>query len=146
MDESASARYFSVDVNPQTTHIAQQIAAHAGLADRITYLVGAQGLGSPEVLSALQKAAPRGFDCVFIDHYKPCYLPDLRLLEKAGLLRVGTRVIGDNIIYPGAPEYLAYVQQSPCYKTELIQTQLEYSDQADAVTISDVVSTSFGTE
>jgi len=44
-----------------------------------------------------------GFDFVFLDHCKECYLPDLQSLEQLGLIRRGTTVMADNVIYPGAP-------------------------------------------
>ena len=58
---------------------------------------------------------------------------DLQLLESHGLLRKGTVILADNIIYPGAPEYLEYVQGSEKYNTEVIHSTLEYSDKEDAL-------------
>jgi len=43
---------------------------------------------------------------IFIDHAKERYLPDLLLVEKAGLLQKGSVLIADNVIIPGAPDYL----------------------------------------
>jgi predicted O-methyltransferase YrrM len=40
---------------------------------------------------------------VFLDHCKPCLLPDLRRMEVLGLVAPGTVVVADNVIYPGAP-------------------------------------------
>lgn len=45
----------------------------------------------------------QGFDFVFLDHCKDCYLPDLQALEGLGLIRRGTTVMADNVMYPGAP-------------------------------------------
>ena len=72
-------------------------------------------------------------DFVFIDHWKDLYLKDLKLLESHGLLRKGTLILADNIIFPGAPDYLEYVQSSEKYQTELIHSTLEYSDKEDAI-------------
>ena len=36
-------------------------------------------------------------DVLFVDHAKERYLPDLRLIEEAGLLRDGSVVCADNV-------------------------------------------------
>ncbi|XP_038068898.1 catechol O-methyltransferase-like [Patiria miniata] len=72
-------------------------------------------------------------DFVFIDHWKGAYLRDLKLLESLSLLRKGTVVLADNIIFPGAPDYLEYVQKSENYQTEMIHSTVEYSDWEDAL-------------
>lgn len=50
-----------------------------------------------------QQQQQPGFDFVFLDHCKECYLPDLQSLERLGLIQRGTTVMADNVIYPGAP-------------------------------------------
>jgi len=51
-------------------------------------------------------------DLLFLDHLKPLYGPDLRLAEELGLVGKGTVLCADNVIWPGAPEYLEYVRSS----------------------------------
>ena len=50
------------------------------------------------------------FDMILIDHDKAAYLSDFKLLDKFGAIQKGTLVIGDNIVFPGAPDYLKYFQ------------------------------------
>jgi predicted O-methyltransferase YrrM len=45
---------------------------------------------------------------IFLDHEKTVYLQDFHLLESYGVIKKGTIVIADNIIYPGVPNYLSY--------------------------------------
>ena len=56
------------------------------------------------------------------------------------LLKSGSVVIGDNIKFPGAPEFLHSVTSSSAYVTTVHDTVLEYQSgekpQADAVTVS----------
>ncbi len=40
-------------------------------------------------------------DFCFVDHLKDCYLSDVQLLEGSELLRPGSCVVADNILYPG---------------------------------------------
>jgi len=51
-------------------------------------------------------------DMVFIDHVKNLYLQDLMTLSSYGSIQKGTVVVGDNIVYPGAPDYLNYFKNS----------------------------------
>ncbi len=62
----------------------------------------------------------------------------LKLIEGAGGIAKGTIVIGDNIIYPGAPDYLDYFKMiaSDKYKSILYHSFLEYSSRPDAVLVS----------
>ena len=76
------------------------------------------------------------FDMIFIDHLKKLYLPDLKWMEQRGLITKGTVVVGDNIIIPGAPDYLQYFRESKDYESVLYHGNLEYCDSPDAVLVS----------
>lgn len=90
---------------------------------------------------ASRLGGPAGF--VFEDHCKPCYLPDLLTMEDLGIVAHGTVVVADNVIYPGAPEFLAHVV-APAYETKLIEAAYEYDQkwnpswepQRDAMSVS----------
>ena len=45
-------------------------------------------------------------------------------------------MIGDNIIYPGAPDYLQYFKESKDYESVLYHSNIDHSDKADAVLVS----------
>ena len=47
---------------------------------------------------------------MFIDHDKDAYLPDLERILDRGWLHPGSVVVADNIRFPGAPEYRAFMQ------------------------------------
>ena len=66
-------------------------------------------------------------DMVFFDHCKECYLPDLKRFEEAGLIQPGTVVVADNVVYPGAPDFLDYEDTARgAYVTELLDAPFEY--------------------
>lgn len=47
-------------------------------------------------------------------------------------------MVADNVIMPGAPDYLEYVQKSDRYTTKLEWSKIEYNDTIDdAVAISE---------
>lgn len=59
---------------------------------------------------------PLKFDMVFLDHVKPMYTNDLKLLEDEGLVGPGTTLVADNVVKPGNPAYLSYVRATPASK------------------------------
>ncbi len=67
------------------------------------------------------------FDVIFIDHWKDLYLQDFLEMEKLGAIGVGTTVIGDNIIYPGSPDYLEHLRGHRKYDSVLYHSYLEYT-------------------
>ena len=80
------------------------------------------------------------FDVIFFDHWKNVYLKDLEFLEKEGVVKSGTVLIADNVVTPGAPDYLAYVKESNRYESVLYHSQLEYSPSIpDAVLVSKTI-------
>jgi catechol O-methyltransferase len=78
---------------------------------------------------------------VLIDHEKSRYVPDMQALEESKLLKKGGVVAADNILIPGAPEYLAYVKEKPAvYRTTMFEATIEYNDWVkDAVAFSEVL-------
>jgi len=103
---------FSIELNPANAEIARRIAAHAGVANRITFIVGSLGDGG-RTLAELREAhgfSERSVDFVFVDHAKEAYLPDLMRIMDAGWLHPGSVVVADNVRFPGAPRYRRYME------------------------------------
>lgn len=105
-------RVCSVEFNAANAGLARRIVAHAGAADRVSFIVGTLGDGGA-TLDRL--ARDHGFDkgaldFVFIDHDKAVYLSDLKLILERAWLHRGSVVVADNVKVPGAPEYRAYMQ------------------------------------
>ena len=40
-------------------------------------------------------------------------------------------VVADNVVYPGAPDFLEYVRGSPDYECENFPAKVEYSNRTD---------------
>jgi catechol O-methyltransferase len=107
-----TAHVYSVEMAEANAVNSRRIWQHAGVADRITCVVGTIGDGG-KTLDAL---AAHGFgagciDFLFLDHDKNAYLSDLHSLLSRGWLRQGTIVVADNVKIPGAPKYRAYMRQ-----------------------------------
>ncbi|CAF3499856.1 unnamed protein product [Rotaria socialis] len=128
------ARFITIEMNPLSAAIAAQLHEHAGVTSRITCIVGS----TDNVIPTLsEQFAIQSFDLIFIDHWKEVYLRDLQLLEQMKLIASGTVVVADNVITPGAPDYLAYIRNNPNYESIFHEAMLEYTDtHKDGVEIS----------
>ncbi|MGB8388595.1 O-methyltransferase [Mycobacterium sp.] len=125
-----NAQVYSVELAEANAGNARRIWAHAGIADRVTCVVGTLGDGG-RTLDAL--ANDHGFgsgalDFVFIDHDKDAYLDDLTSILERGWLQPGTVVVADNVRVPGAPKYREYMrrQQGRMWNTVEHKAHLEY--------------------
>jgi catechol O-methyltransferase len=125
-----NARIVSIEFNPDNAAIARRILDHAGVGNRVSIVVGTLGDGGKTVaaLRSIHGFGPACIDLLFVDHDKAAYLPDLRLILQQGWLRRGALVVADNIRFPGAPEYRAYMQQNEgkLWRTAEHDTHLEY--------------------
>ncbi len=125
-----TAQIVSIEFSAANAEIARRIFEHAGVGDRVTVVVGTLGDGG-KTIDALRNAHGFGagsVDLVFIDHAKDAYLPDLQLILQQGWLRPGALVVADNIKFPGAPEYRAYMVENEGKRWRTIEheTHVEY--------------------
>uniref|UniRef100_W5NBA7 catechol O-methyltransferase n=1 Tax=Lepisosteus oculatus TaxID=7918 RepID=W5NBA7_LEPOC len=118
------ARLITLEFNPANAAVARQVIAWAGLEHKVQLVEGSSGDLIPQMR---EKFGIDSFDLVFLDHWKDWYLPDTRLMEELGLLHKGSVLLADNVICPGAPEYLAYVRSSPRYDSRYFKSHLEYT-------------------
>jgi catechol O-methyltransferase len=124
------ASVYSVELAEANATIARRIWAHAGVADRVTCIVGTIGDGGTTTAAMI---AEHGFargelEFLFIDHHKSAYVEDLKTILGLGWLRQGSIVVADNIVYPGAPRYRRYMheQQGKLFDTVEHKAHLEY--------------------
>jgi catechol O-methyltransferase len=127
-----AAKIFTVELSAANAAVAQRIWTHAGVADRITCVVGTVGDGGHtlDALHAEHGFAPGTLDLLFIDHDKNAYLADLLAIAGRGWLHRGSIVVADNVGFPGAPKYRAYMreQQGKGWQTIEHRTHVEYQD------------------
>ncbi|KAB8273779.1 S-adenosyl-L-methionine-dependent methyltransferase [Aspergillus minisclerotigenes] len=88
-------RYLSLELNPEWAAIANMLIELAGLRDFVSKI-----------------------ELMFLDHYKPAYLTDLKLCEHHGMIVPGSVLAAGNVLYPGNPPYLEYVRSSVEQKRE----------------------------
>jgi len=128
------ALFVTIEADSLSAEIARSLHEYAGVGDRIKIINGY----TENVLPRLkQDFHVKSFDFIFMDHFGSIYLRDLKMLEELGLITSGTMIVADNVIMPGAPDYLAYVRNSPNYTTTLHEENIEYSeDVRDGVEVS----------
>jgi catechol O-methyltransferase len=124
------AHLHSIEFNAANAEVADRILAHAGVADRVTVVVGTLGDGG-DTISALESEhgfGERSLDFVFVDHDKDEYLPDVERILERGWLRPGAVVVADNVKFPGAPGYRDYMREHEggLWRTTEHETHVEY--------------------
>jgi catechol O-methyltransferase len=124
------AKVYSVELAPPNAANARRIWEHAGVADRVTCVVGTIGDGGQtlDVLANEYGFTSGALDFVFLDHDKDAYLADLLSIVDRGWLHAGSIVVADNVRVPGAPKYRQYMreQQGKHWRTVEHKTHLEY--------------------
>ena len=115
----------TIELNPDSAAAARRIHEHAGVANRIQIVVDSTDHAIPRLS---QQFHIDSFDFIFIDHHKEAYLPDLKLLETVGLIKKGTMIVADNILFPGAPDYVNYICNNPRYTSNFYESTLEYDN------------------
>ncbi len=124
------ARVVSVELSAANAAVAQRIWTHAGVADRVTCVVGTIGDGGRtlDTLQTRHGITAGALDFLFIDHDKDAYLSDLLAILDRGWLHPGSVVVADNVGFPGSPKYRAYMadQQDRAWRTVEHRTHVEY--------------------
>lgn len=117
--KNGGKQYLSIEKNPEMAAVANQLVELAGLRDYVRVIVGA----SSEVLKELvtERKEIDTVELMFIDHWQSLYLPDLWLLEELDVLKPGKScILADNVIMPGAPAYLAWINATPQEKKDIL--------------------------
>ena len=126
----AHARLYSIEYSPANAEIARRIWDHAGVGDRLTVVVGTLGDGGATIdrLRSDFGFTAGALDFVFVDHDKSAYLSDLERILEEGWLHPGSVVVADNVKFPGAPAYRAYLEtaEGKTWRTTEHDTHVEY--------------------
>lgn len=118
---SQNFRIATVDVSAENQAVAQRLAELAGLKEFVDFILLKSDFKSkPDQLALLSKSQA---NFVFLDHEKEVYLSDLIMLEEARIVKEGTFVAADNVLFFGLEEYRSHMQH---LATEgIVSTRLE---------------------
>ncbi|KAL9026559.1 MAG: hypothetical protein Q9196_004790 [Gyalolechia fulgens] len=122
--KAGGKRYFSLERNPEFAAVIMSLVDLAGLTDIVKVVVGS----SAESIKRLYAEGLHHIDLIFLDHWKPAYVTDLKLCEHLRLVSPGTVLAADNVIKPGNPPYLGYVRSSVDQKRQGNSEQLTKVD------------------
>ena len=112
----------------------------AGLRERVTLL---RARASDAIPTLQRELDGRRIDVLFIDHAKQEYLPDLKRVEEAGLLRAGSVIAADNVVFFGLDDYVDHVRNSGRYSSSRTYTaSLEYDGRPKGEAFADGVEVS----
>ncbi len=126
------SRLITADPNAVSHAVSTALVKFAGLDDRVDVFYGY----SHNLLKKL-KSENVDIDFLFLDHLKDFYLSDFLLAEKLDLLSHNATVVGDNIKFPGCPEFKEHMKAHKNYDTVVHETFVEYSNYIqDEVTVS----------
>jgi len=115
-------QYLSLELNPEMAAVSSILVDLAGLRDFVRIVIGSSNESLIRLVQQEKKISQ--IELLFIDHWKDAYLPDLQLLEEFNVLKPGVSVLAaDNVIFPGAPEYLQWVRASPAQKREMVKNK-----------------------
>lgn len=119
----------SIDVDPESSRIAAEMAHLAGVADRTSFLNGK----ARERIDDLSEP----FDVVFLDHWKSLYREDMERVLERGLLRPDAVVIADNVgpLF-GTNEYVPWMQARSDFESRYVESHIEYQEIEDGVLVS----------
>ncbi|EED94176.1 predicted protein, partial [Thalassiosira pseudonana CCMP1335] len=95
-----NSHLFTVEINPEYAKVAAEMARLSGLNGKITV---------HEISYNGHDTDVDTIDFLFIDHDKDMYKADLIKLESAGLVRQGTKVVADNVLFAQIDDYIEYV-------------------------------------
>jgi catechol O-methyltransferase len=121
-------RLYSIEFSAANANIVRRVLSHAGASDRVTVIHGSLGDGGTTIARLNQELTPGALDLVFVDHAKDAYVPDLKRILEARWLHAGSVVVADNVGFPGAPEYKAFMaeQEGTLWRTVTHETHAEY--------------------
>jgi catechol O-methyltransferase len=124
------AQVVSVELSAANADNARRVWHHAGVADRVSCVVGTIGDGgrTMDALSEKYGFGAAAVDLVFIDHDKNAYHADLLSILDRGWLHPGSIVMADNMGIPGSPRYRRYMREEDGMHWSTVEhrTHVEY--------------------
>jgi predicted O-methyltransferase YrrM len=130
MLSSSDGKVVTIEINKSVAEAANKNIEDAGLSDKIEIIIG-------NALDVIPKLDQR-FQLMFLDAAKDEYLRYLKSAEKK-CLEKGAVVVADNVKVSKNEmlDYLEYVRYSGLYKSETIETILEFTPNIkDAIEVS----------
>jgi catechol O-methyltransferase len=116
-EATSNSVYWSLEADPVFAGIIMNLVDLAGLSDVVKVITGK----AADSLTRLKEEGKlETVDMLFLDHVEDLYVTDLQVAESLGLLKMGSHIVADNVLRPGAPEYKQYVKAHESMETRAI--------------------------
>jgi predicted O-methyltransferase YrrM len=129
--DSGEIKVVTIEIDKNNADIARGNIKDADLLNKIELING-------DALKVIPKLG-YNFDLLFLDAAKDQYLEYLKICEEVGIIKSDAIIIADNVAISKNEmmDYLEYVRNSGKYKSETIETTLEFSkDVKDVMEVS----------
>lgn len=103
-------RVVSIEVDPLHVTIVRNMVEYAGMTDHVDVWTGYCYDVIPHLVDTY---GLHSFGMVFMDQKGTRFHTDLQLMEELGLLADGAVVLADNVLKPGAPQYIWHLARGP---------------------------------
>ena len=120
--KGSEVKVFSFEKEPKCAAITSSFVELAGLKGVVDVVVGSADV---EFRRLTEEGTLTSVDMLLLDHWEKLYVDDLKVVEELGLLKEGSVIVADNVVCPGAPEYLEYVRGGKASKALLCYTSRE---------------------
>uniref|UniRef100_A0A0G4IF16 catechol O-methyltransferase n=1 Tax=Chromera velia CCMP2878 TaxID=1169474 RepID=A0A0G4IF16_9ALVE len=116
-------RLVTVEKDKDTAAVAREVLSIAGLSNRVEVIQAA----FRDVASEIPKKLGGPADVLFMDHWKNDYVKDVGVSEDVGLFKEGSLLAADNVLYPGAPGFIDWLDENEAaFKWQLLDVPFEY--------------------
>jgi catechol O-methyltransferase len=129
IDETFEFHIYTTEVSLKLANVAQSVFRMAKMEQVITPIL-MKADGKESLSAALKENGVTGVDFLLLDHAKNLYLSDVKDLEAAGLLKAGSRVAADNVVFNKLDSYRYHMEMQQAkgiVETRLDEMNLEYS-------------------
>ncbi|KAL7431698.1 hypothetical protein ACHAXM_002839 [Skeletonema potamos] len=129
-EETFEFHIYTTEVSSKLINVAQSVFRMAKMEQYITPIL-MQADGKESLSAAMKQNGVMCIDFLLFDHAKNLYLSDLNDLEAGGLLKAGSRVSADNVVFNKLDAYRYHMEQLQAkgiVETRLDEMNLEYSN------------------
>mmetsp|Transcript_13308 Transcript_13308/g.22711 ORF Transcript_13308/g.22711 Transcript_13308/m.22711 type:complete len:422 (-) Transcript_13308:113-1378(-) len=129
-EETFEFHVYTTEVSSKLINVAQSVFRMAKMEQYITPIL-MKSDGKESLSAAMKQNGVTGVDFLLFDHAKNLYLSDLNDLEAARLLKAGSYVSADNVVFNKLDAYRYHMEQLQAkgiVETRLDEMNLEYSN------------------
>jgi len=128
-EETFEFHVYTTEVSSKLINVAQSVFRMAKMEQYITPIL-MKSDGKESLSATMKQNGVMGIDFLLFDHAKNLYLSDLNDLEAGGLLKAGSYVSADNVVFNKLDAYRYHMEQLQAkgvVETRLDEMNLEYS-------------------